>query len=128
MLACMHREHHDSVTAKRARSLRRQLTASELTVWGAVRNKQLGARFRRQEPIGPYIVDFVCLSHRLIVESDGSHHGGRYDRRRDEFLRSRGFTVLHVPAWEVLRDRDAVVDWIAAVIDSDPPTNRPAAD
>jgi len=119
MLACMHREHHDSVTAKRARSLRRQLTASELTVWGAVRNKQLGARFRRQEPIGPYIVDFVCMSKKLIVEIDGVHHEDSwYDEDRDDVLRRRGFRVLRFTNEEVVFDLEGVIGDIKAGLES----------
>lgn len=59
----------------RARGLRRRQTDSESVLWRHLRDRQLHqAKFRRQHPIGPYIVDFCCLAHRLVVELDGGHH------------------------------------------------------
>ena len=79
----------------RARTLRKAMTPSELALWNDLRRGRLGVRFRRQEAIGPYIVDFVCRSRKLIVEADGDHHEGSvHDRRRDAFLRSKGYRVL----------------------------------
>lgn len=68
-------------------------------MWQALKGKALGVKFRRQHPIGPYIVDFVCLSHGLVVEADGVTHDDidvGYAAARDRFLRSRGFTVLRI--------------------------------
>ena len=71
------------------------MTSSELVIWEAVRSNQLGCRFRRQEPIGPYIVDFVCIDHMLVVEADGTQHEhSDHDLRRDTYLRSLGYRVL----------------------------------
>ena len=81
-----------------ARAMRRAPTWAELRLWNALRRSQLGVRFRRQEPIGPYIADFVCHSHRLVVEVDGmTHHFGDedYALRRDRWLREGGWTVIH---------------------------------
>ncbi len=70
------------------------MTSAETLVWSMVRRKQLGWKFRRQEPIGPYIVDFVCLARQLVVEMDGEGHGGDYDAARDAYLNRRGLRVL----------------------------------
>ena len=57
-----------------ARQLRRAMTDAERTLWRQLRMQQMDVRFRRQHPLGPYIVDFVCLSHRLVVEEIGRAH------------------------------------------------------
>jgi very-short-patch-repair endonuclease len=65
-------------STKRARALRSNLTDAERKLWSALRRRALdGHRFRRQHPLGPYIVDFVCLEQRLIVEVDGGQHAVR---------------------------------------------------
>jgi very-short-patch-repair endonuclease len=89
------------------------MTSAETAVWNIVRRQNLGWRFRRQEPIGPYIVDFVCISRRLVVEMDGTNHGGEYDRIRDDYLRRLGFRVLRFPN-DALADRSSVAGTIRA--------------
>jgi very-short-patch-repair endonuclease len=83
-------------TLARAQSLRRELTDAERKLWSAMRNRQLhGAKFRRQQPIGPFIVDFVCQERRLIVEVDGGQHADSItDDRRTAFLESKGYRLL----------------------------------
>jgi very-short-patch-repair endonuclease len=82
-------------TSRRARTLRTNQTASERRLWGLLRARQLkGLKFRRQVPIGPYVVDFLCLRHRLVVEADGPFHIAEQDAKRDAFLRAQGFRVL----------------------------------
>jgi len=77
----------------------------------------MGERFRRQEPIGRYIVDFACLSRRLIIEVDGSQHADNAcDRERDQWLRSLGFRVLRFWNHDVLFNTDEVVGTIGAVL------------
>src|SRR5712691_11799536 len=83
----------------RARTLRRSSTPVEQKLWMRLRNRQLhGAKFRRQHPIGQYIVDFFCLEARLVIELDGGWHGEESKRIEDEhraaFLQSHGYTVL----------------------------------
>ena len=77
-------------------------TLGELRLWELLRRDTLGVRFRRQEPIGRYIVDFVCLKRKVIVEVDGWTHiideDPNYARNRDAFLARRGFHVMHVPS------------------------------
>ena len=108
-------QHHrtDITAATRAIALRHRLTPSELTLWNKLRRGQLGARFRRQEPIGPYIADFVSLEHKVIVEADGDQHEiSDYDERRDAYLRSAGFEVLRFRNEEVASHLDWVVEEI----------------
>ena len=81
-----------------ARELRNQPTDAEKRLWHFLRAGKLGVKFRRQAAIGAYIADFVCFSHRLIVELDGPQHvhdnGKDRDARRTAWLASRGFRVI----------------------------------
>jgi len=82
-----------------ARNLRKQMSEADKRLWQLLRAQQLqGHKFRRQAAIGPYVVDFVCLSHKLIVELDGPHHdernADRHDARRSAWLASRGFSAI----------------------------------
>jgi very-short-patch-repair endonuclease len=91
------------ITLKRARRMRQSLTGPEVGLWVRLRNGQLGGfRFRRQHPIGPYILDFYCPEVRLAVEIDGPVHSDpdqiRHDARRDEWLAMRGVRVLRIPS------------------------------
>ncbi len=97
-----------------ARQLRSNPTAAETVLWEALRRKQAdGMRFRRQRVIGPYIVDFCCLSHKLVVEVDGAHHHDpeyrAYDEDRTVFLEAHGFQVLRFENSDVMNDVDGVV-------------------
>lgn len=80
----------------RAKAMRHAPSLYERRLWAILRNRQLeGLKFRRQMPIGRYIVDFVCLQHRLLVEADGPHHETRTeDAERDNWLRVQGFHIL----------------------------------
>ena len=93
------------------------MTDAERILWSRLRASQFGVRFRRQEPIGDYIVDFVCLPFRLIIEVDGSQHlDSVYDEARDLWLRSLGFRVLRFWNHEVLLSTDDVMAHIGAVL------------
>lgn len=110
-----------------ARRLRRELTLAERTVWYGVRAHRLdGVGFRRQTPIGPYIVDFVSHAAKLVVEIDGGQHftetGERRDLRRDTFLASKGYRVLRFANHEVLTNREGVLSCIADAIQSHAPS------
>ncbi len=96
-----------STLTPRARALRRDQTPAEALLWAELRAKRLGGhRFRRQDPIGPFIADFVCEAAKLIVELDGSQHGENadYDARRTSWLEGRGYRVLRFANVEVLRN------------------------
>ena len=97
-----------------ARNLRKNMTDAERTLWYFLRSRRLaGLKFRRQVPIGPYIVDFACLEKKVIVELDGGAHNfpdhRRYDSQRDAYLEGQGFRVLRFWNHEVLSDIEAVL-------------------
>ena len=97
----------------RARKLRREATPAERLLWSRLRRKQLGVKFRRQVPLGPYIVDFLCCERRLIVEIDGSQHQQgaqrRHDQTRTAWLEAQGYRVLRFWNNQVLGDLEGVL-------------------
>ena len=97
---------------KNARRLRRELSLPEKLLWVRLRGAEV--RFRRQHPMGPYVLDFYCASAKLAIEVDGAAHdfGDRPQRDdvRIEWLNGQGIEVLRIPAKEVLADPDAVAD------------------
>jgi len=110
------------LAVSRARSLRKEETASEAKLWGYLRGRRLGEfKFRRQVPIPPYIADFACLSHSLIIEVDGVTHGDQheveYDERRTEYLKTKGFTVHRVTSFDVYHHMTEVLDGILIALE-----------
>ena len=102
---------------KKARSLRRSMTEAETVVWNELRRRHAHCRFRRQHVVGPFIVDFVCLRHRWILEVDGSQHfESAYDTARTRWLESNGFTVVRFWNNEVLGNLEMVLSTIASHI------------
>jgi very-short-patch-repair endonuclease len=102
-----------------ARAMRREPTPAELKFWYAVRDRrQNGLKFRRQVPIGPYIADFLCPDHSIIIELDGGHHAEQTptDEVRDRYLVSQGYVVLRFWNHEVLTNLDGVMDKILSVL------------
>ena len=100
----------------RARSLRRKATPPEQILWSVLRGRRLaGLKFRRQEPIGPYVVDFCCRRLKLIVELDGMSHdeSGDRDEVRKRWLEEQGYRVIRVTNWDVNEDLEAVARAIA---------------
>jgi len=96
----------------RARELRKNSTDAEKCLWQKLRNRQLGGyKFKRQVPIGHYIVDFMCESASLIVELDGGQHAEQqaYDDKRTAFLQAKGFKVLRYWNNEVLENTGNVL-------------------
>ena len=93
-----------SKTVARARSLRRTMTAPETHLWSLLRRKSVSLRFRRQHPMGAYILDFYCPSAKLCVEIDGVIHDEQhlYDTHRTKWLERQGVRVLRFGADEVL--------------------------
>jgi very-short-patch-repair endonuclease len=98
--------------------LRRDMTEAERRLWFHLRaHRFVGQKFRRQQALGPYVVDFVHFAARLIVEADGSQHGeSRRDLMRDAWLTNHGFRVLRFWNDEVLQRTDAVLETIAAAL------------
>jgi very-short-patch-repair endonuclease len=96
-----------------AKNLRKRSTNAERHLWKHIRTKQIeGLKFRRQEPIGRYIVDFVCYEKGVVVEVDGGQHSEEVDAERDEWLRTQGFEVLHFWNHDVLLNIEGVVETI----------------
>jgi very-short-patch-repair endonuclease len=107
----------------RARRLRNQATDAEKLLWRHLRAGQFdGHRFRRQAAFGPYIVDFVCFSHKLIIELDGPQHFGpeavEYDARRTAWLTSEGFRVFRFRNQQLDDDIRSVLDTITTALES----------
>ncbi|MEO0091652.1 MAG: DUF559 domain-containing protein [candidate division WOR-3 bacterium] len=93
-----------------AKHLRRNMTDAERKLWSRIRNNQLGTKFKRQEPIGKYIADFVCYEKRIIIELDGSQHiNSQRDKIRDDWFAKQGFRVLRYWDNEVLNNIEGVL-------------------
>ncbi|QXE90253.1 endonuclease domain-containing protein [Geomonas subterranea] len=104
-----------AVATARARALRNDCTDAEATLWRYLKHNQLeGVKFRRQQPIEQYIVDFVSFSKKLIVELDGGQHQDQrsYDARRDACLSKNGFTVLRFWDHEIFENMEGVLEAI----------------
>ncbi|MBI4840274.1 MAG: endonuclease domain-containing protein [candidate division NC10 bacterium] len=102
-----------------ARALRSNPTDAERALWKHLRLRQLeGEKFRRQQPLGRYVVDFVCLEKRLIVELDGGQHAEQVarDTERTAWLERQGFRVLRFWNHQVLNETDAVREAIREVL------------
>lgn len=110
--------------------LRQRGTDAENRLWFHLKGKQLeGLKFRRQEPIGNFIVYFVTYEKRLVIELDGGQHaekdGQARDKRRDEWLNSQGFRVLRFWNTDVLQNLEGVMETIRETCFSHPPLNPP---
>ena len=98
------------------------MTDAERLLWSRIRQNQLGVHFRRQVPIGPYVVDFLSVGGRLAIELDGGQHhteeGKLLDTIRDDKLRKQGLDVLRFDNFEVLSSVDSVVSQISDILES----------
>ena len=102
-----------------ARRMRKASTSNEAKLWKLLRDRRLGSlKFRRQVPVGPYIADFLCYRHRLIVEADGPfHQDADRDARRDAWLRRQGFRVLRFPNEMIAYDHRTVLAAIVRAVE-----------
>ena len=107
---------------RQARTLRRALTDAELKLWQLLRSRQPARiKFRRQVPIGPWVVDFVAFEQMLIVEADGGQHVENFsDKRRDADLQSRGFRILRFWNNDILQHTSGVPEQIIETIEQSP--------
>jgi very-short-patch-repair endonuclease len=101
--------------------MRREMTRAEFRLWHYLRKPGIeGLRFRRQAPVGPYIVDFFCPERQLVVEVDGDRHGlaegERRDADRDAWLSAQGYRVVRVGNRDVLTNIDGVCRAITAAV------------
>jgi very-short-patch-repair endonuclease len=111
-----------SVALTRRRALRRNISQAEAALWAHLRGRRLaGFKFRRQQPCGPFILDFFCPARRLAIELDGGQHfeprAERSDARRSRFIAARGIDVLRFSNAQVFREREAVLLAILFALD-----------
>jgi len=108
-----------------AKALRKDFTDTERLLWKYLRAKQMeGYKFRRQEPIGSYIVDFVCQEKRIIIEVDGGQHSVERERdnKRDNWLEEHGYKVLRFWNNEVLTNTEGILEVIRDYLNHPPST------
>ena len=104
---------------QRAKAMRKEMSEAEAKLWQHLRAGRLnGHKFRRQQPMGNYIVDFMCVTPKLIVEADGGQHTERaaYDHARTAYLNGLGFTVLRFWNHEILQQTNDVLAEILRVL------------
>ncbi|MDY3561724.1 DUF559 domain-containing protein [Gemmata sp. JC673] len=112
----------------RARQLRMNMTDAERFVWYRIRYRQLGGfKFRRQHPLGPFIVDFVCLERKLVLELDGGQHAERVaeDARRTQWLNERGYRVFRLWNIDAFREWEGAAERIGLLLLEGPETIFP---
>jgi very-short-patch-repair endonuclease len=102
----------------RARELRQSMSLPEVLLWQALRRRNVGPKFRRQHPCGPYVADFYCHEARLVIEIDGEAHNRGNAPMRDElrngWFADKGLMVLRIPAVHILKELDNAVAGIMA--------------
>nr|WP_290227607.1 DUF559 domain-containing protein [Trichocoleus desertorum] len=106
-----------------AKRLRYHLTPAEQLLWQALKGKQLyGLKFRCQHPVGPFIADFLCAKHKLIIELDGAVHDQQteYDGARTQKLNEFGYRVIRFRNQEVFANLDAVLEQVLEAISAIP--------
>ena len=118
-------------TKDRAKQLRQAMTLPEVLLWKAIKGRKIhGLHFRKQHPLGPYVLDFYCDAEKLAVEVDGASHGlgdrPARDERRDAWLAAQGITTLRLSAALALSDMDAALRMILGHLEfgADPQPTR----
>ncbi len=108
-----------SALTPRARKLRQTMTDAERVLWKQLRSRNMQYKFRRQVPRGTYIVDFVCLEKKLVVEVDGAHHlNSDYDKNRDSWLATEGYRLLRFWNSDILKNTEGVLEKIQLELSS----------
>lgn len=93
------------------------MTEAEERLWFHLRNRKLGGyKFRRQVTITPFIVDFLCIERKLVIEADGSQHGEEVDAKRTAFLQRQGYLVIRFWNSEIFENLDGVLSGILAAL------------
>jgi very-short-patch-repair endonuclease len=109
----------EDIIAKSAKTLRKNLTEAEKLLWLNLRAKQFeGLKFRKQAPMGRYVVDFVCHTKKLVIEVDGGQHAvdKARDQQREMWLRAQGYNVLRFWNNEVIDNIEGVLECIRAKV------------
>lgn len=114
-----------SAARSNAKVLRREPTDAERVLWQRLRGEQFGVTFRRQHPFLSFVLDFVCIERKLVIEVDGGQHGGPRDARRDLALAKAGFTVLRFWNNDVLERTEDVAQAIYNALNPSPPQPSP---
>jgi very-short-patch-repair endonuclease len=103
-----------------AKQLRKRMTDAEWRMWFVLRDRRLARfKFRRQVPISPWIVDFICIEVKVIVEVDGGQHGSVRDLARDADLARKGYRVVHYWNHDVLLNTDGVLNDLLAILEAE---------
>jgi len=109
------------ITQNHAKDLRKNLTKAEAIIWNYLKGKQIkGVKFRRQFPIGIYIVDFAAVEIKLIIEIDGATHSSddrvKYDNARTQFLTSQGWKVIRVWNNDIYNNLNGILQSISQIV------------
>ena len=111
-------------TKTRARTLRRRMSLPEVLLWKSLRREALGGHFRRQHPMGVYVLDFYCDRAKLNIEIDGQTHSlagaPERDAKRDAWLETQGIRTIRLPATYVLKNVNDALETIRAALDPPP--------
>ncbi len=114
----------DNLIFEKAKELRKNLTNAELVLWNYLKQNPTGYKFRRQHPLGNYIVDFYCHKLKLVIEVDGSIHEEpevmEWDKRRQEHLEEHGLIVIRFKNEEVEKKLETVIEKIKTIINNYP--------
>lgn len=105
-----------------AKTLRRNLTDAEQKLWYHLRaHRFMGRKFKRQKPLGRYVVDFICIEEKLIIELDGGQHAENveYDHERDSWLRGEGYVVLRFWNNELMNEMEGVLERIRLTLSNE---------
>ncbi|MBJ7444283.1 MAG: endonuclease domain-containing protein [Sphingobium sp.] len=113
----------------RAKALRNTAPTPERLLWQQIRNRQLGHKFSRQMPVGPYFADFLCRELKLLIELDGDSHNQttEYDARRDDYCRTQGYQILRFSNADVMENLEGVVTHIKTTLAKAHPRPLPQA-
>jgi very-short-patch-repair endonuclease len=114
------------IVKQRSRRLRGSMTVAEQKLWSMLRKRQIGGfKFRRQHPLGSFILDFACLEAKLVIEVDGGQHADQqdYDKQRTDWLQRQGYHVIRFWNNEVLNDIEAVKEAIWRKLSYLPPSH-----
>lgn len=110
------------MTRQLARALRQRMTDAERLLWRHLRNRELGGwKFKRQYPVGPFIVDFICVEKNVVIEVDGGEHAENeeQDLQRSAYLNKMGYRVLRFWNNEVLQETEGVLETIFGMLAND---------
>ncbi len=114
-------------TLNRAKRLRREMSDEERILWMLLRDRRFADfKFRRQVPLGDYVVDFVCFESKLVLELDGSQHAepeqAQFDAKRTQYLEAAGFRVARIWCGDLFKDREGATEliWNALTLSPNP--------